>query len=96
MGQIIEVLDATVLGDVALFDTDRSFTGQDGVSVASGDSTAGIGGELASALFGADEAIAAVYTLSNTLSVTRSGGWDDDSVAVASEALRTFFLFYDE
>ena len=98
MGQTIEV-KSVVLGDVALFDTDRTVTGQDGNGF---DSTAAARGQtttaarLALALFGSDASIDHVFVLSNQVTVRRTGGWDDEVVGQAVGVIRDFFIFYEE
>lgn len=96
MGQTITV-DSSVVGEVAVFDTNRSLTGQDGGEFASADDAAGADGfdaQLAARLFASDEAVQAVYVLSNALTVQRAGGWDDAALAKASTVIREFFVFY--
>jgi ferredoxin/flavodoxin---NADP+ reductase len=95
MGQTIEV-KATRMGDVALFDTDRSLTGQDSHSFAgpsSGDDPPGI---LANRLFDSDPSVLHVHVLSNTVSIERDGGWDRPSLAAAQRVIANLFVFYDQ
>ena len=99
MGQRIEVLGNTVVGDSVVIDTDRTITGQDGVVYASAEEAAA--GEafpdvLAQRLFAADDSIASVFVASNTVTVTRYGGWDDAGVTAASGVVADFFVFYGE
>lgn len=96
MGQRIEV-QAIVLGEVAVFDTDRSITGQDGHGFARG-TRSGDGdfaSRLAARLFDADAAIGHVFTASSQVVVRRDPEWDDDAVALAVEVIRDLFVFYD-
>lgn len=98
MGQAIEV-ESVVMGDVVLFDTDRSITGQDGEGYTTLDSAKAGGtsaGALAERLLGLDSAVDHVFVLSNTVSVRRNGGWSDEAVADATAVIRDFFIFYDE
>lgn len=98
MGQLITV-EAQTVGDVALFDTNRSITGQDGESFTSADEAANgdtLPADLAHRLFAADDSVGHVFVLSNGLSVSRSGGWGEAALAAASETIRTFFVFYEE
>jgi ferredoxin--NADP+ reductase len=94
MGQLIEV-EASPMGQVALFSTDRSITGQDGVTVGRGES---LGGDpphdLARRLFDADDAIDHVHVLSNTVSVRRSQSWDDMTVDRARDVIANLFIHY--
>ena len=98
MGQTIEV-KSTVLGDTALFDTDRSITGQDGQGFdstvqAGADPTAA--GRLAAQVFETDAGIDRVFVLSNQVTVRRDGGWNDEAVDGAAAAIRDAFVFYEE
>ena len=36
MGQNVEIKNTTIMGDILIVDTDRSFTGQDGQAIAAG------------------------------------------------------------
>ena len=94
MGQSIAV-SATAVGDVALFDLDRSLTGQDGVFFEGvPENIDGPPALLAERLFEADTRIETVYVLSNTVSVGRSDGWEEDSLAVVSDIMADLFVFY--
>jgi len=98
MGQTIEVR-STVLGDTALFDTDRSISGQDGQGFdsarkAGADPTAA--GRLAVRVFESDAGIDHVYVLSNQVTVRRDGGWNDEAIDRAAVAIRDSFVFYEE
>jgi ferredoxin--NADP+ reductase len=83
------------MGSVALFATDRSITGQDGVGFGP-DSIDGDGppAELARRLFEADSSIDHVYVLSNTVSVRRQEDWDDDSLDDATGVIGGLFIHY--
>ena len=97
MGQPINVLNSTVVGDVLMIDTDRSITGQDGSSYGSADAAAASGtfpGDLASRLFSADAATAHVFVASNQVVIERSGGWTDASAEAAATIVANFFVFY--
>jgi hypothetical protein len=95
MGQRIEV-QAIVLGDTAVFDTDRSITGQDGrgfvrgSAADDGDLAAGLAGRL----FEADEAIVHVFAASSQVVARRTGGWDEAAAGAACDVIRDLFLFY--
>lgn len=95
MGQRIEV-QAIVFEDVAVFDTDRSITGQDGRGFTRESDFGGgdFGSRLAAGLFDADEAIVHVFVASSQVVARRSDDWDEGSVARASEVIRDLFVFY--
>lgn len=95
MGQSIEV-EATVLDDVALFNTDRALTGQDGSSFSSDDELDGsdFPARLAQRLFAEVPAIDHVFVASNQVVVRRPHGWDGHVVDIASRVISDFFLFY--
>jgi ferredoxin--NADP+ reductase len=95
MGQLIDVT-ATNLGDVALFDLDRSLTGQDGRSFdRSPPKVDDPASQLASRLFETDDEIETVHVLSNTVSVARSGGWQATAIELASDVIGKLFVFYE-
>ena len=99
MGQAIEVMKSTVLGDVAVFDTDRSLTGMDGYNYgsaaeAAGDST--WAAQLAERVFSADPSTSNVYVYSNTISVQRSGGWSEAERQDVASLISHFFIVYEE
>ena len=96
MGQSIKV-EATPLGRVALFSTDRSITGQDGVSVIPGDRQGDDPPhDLAGRLFGADQQIDHVHVLSNTVAVRRKQSWDEEAVGRAAGVIANLFIHYGE
>lgn len=99
MGQSIEILKTSIVDNVAMFDTDRSLTGQDGhnyASQAESESADTFPAQLSARLFGADSAVENVYLFSNAISVARSGGWDTASSSAAGSVIRDFFVVYDE
>ena len=96
MGQLIQV-EASPMGEVALFSTDRSLTGQDGVTLSPG----AVDGsdpphDLARRLFGADGLIDHVHVLSNTVSVRRQEKWDEEAVDRAADVIAKLFIHYGE
>ena len=103
MGQTIQIWDASVVADVLLVSTDRSFTGQDGETYRPGSPIEGdpvapgaiFPAQLATRLFQSDPAIDHVYVMSNVLSIRRRDGWDDGSVASIRDLVASFFLFYE-
>lgn len=85
------------MGDVAVFDTDRSITGQDGQtfdSLERAKAADDFAGSLAVHLFSADDAVGHVFAASNAVTVQRAGGWDDAALQAASTIIEDFFLFY--
>lgn len=98
MGQKIEVT-SVVAGDVALFEGDRSITGQDGYgfsSVSESEAIATTAARLAAQLFGNDAKTDYVFVLSNQVTVRRADGWSEESVAETIGIIRDFFVFYEE
>jgi hypothetical protein len=97
MGQLIKVVGATVLEQVALIDTDRSITGQDGSSYSTLDETTDeFPGRLAARLFERVEGVAHVFVASNQVVVGRDRDWDDAALEKATEVVTDFFVFYNE
>jgi len=97
MGQKIEVA-ASVVDDIALFDTDRSITGQDGIAFSSADELdeTEMPGQLADRLFQDVPGIDHIFIASNQVVVRRPHGWDDPVVESASGVISDFFLFYPD
>ena len=97
MGQPIEVLETTILGDVVLIHTDRSITGQDGTVYSSPDETDDeFPGRLAAEIFTGTDGVSHVFVASNQVVVGREGGWDDASVGAVARIVTEFFVFYAE
>lgn len=98
VGQTIEIKSTAVAGPVLVIDTDRTLAGQDGepysgVEAAKANSTHP--SKIAVELFESDSAIDHVFVMSNTVSVRRLPSWSEESIAAASEVVRTFFRFYE-
>ena len=96
MGQTVIVKEVKELDDVLLLDTDRSFTGQDGIAMSPANGGRGVPGALAGELFDLGLGIDHVYVLQNIVTVRRSGGWDGESRAAVTSTVERFLLFYDE
>lgn len=97
MGKPIAVTSRGVVGDVAVFDTDRSITGQDGIGFASAADAAAdatFAGKLATRLFEAVPGLGHAFIASSQVVVRRTGGWDDASRSAAESAIAGFFVFY--
>ena len=95
MGQRIELRDATVIGDVAIFDTDRAISGQDGDAFASAEEAAASGNfsaQLAGRIFESDGAVTSVFVQSNQVVVGRDGGWP--STDEVGGVISRFFIHY--
>ena len=95
MGQRIVLRGSTVIGDVAVFDTDRTISGQDGESFSSVEAARdgiSFSARLAERLFESDEAIDSVFVQSNAVTVRRAGGWDGTDAA--GGVIEGFFEFY--
>ena len=98
MGQPIQV-ETTTLGDVVIFDTDRSITGQDGAAYASrADAEASdlCLDSLAVHLFDADGGVNHVFVASNQVVVRRNTDWTESEAAAAADVVANFFLYYPE
>jgi len=96
MGQIIKVT-GTVTGDSAIFEADRSLSGQDGGSFESIEATADnptFPARLAARVFEEDSAVNNVFTGSNGVVIRRDGGWSDAEVARIGTVIEEFFVFY--
>ena len=98
MGQVIKVT-GSVAGDSAIFDADRSLSGQDGGAYDSLEATADdptFPAQLAARAFETDSAITRVFAGSNGIVVRRAGGWSDADVARISFLIEEFFVFYND
>ena len=96
MGQNVEIKGTVTMGEILIVDTDRSFTGQDGHVITPESGGHGVPGVLADRLFGLNLGINHVFVLQNTVTVRRSGGWDEDSAGSVAEATHLFLRFYAE
>lgn len=94
MGQAVVVNQVREAGDVLLIDTDRSFTGQDGMAMSPADRGDAVPGALADLLFELELGIDHVYVLQNTVTVRRPGGWDEESKSAVTSVVEGFLLFY--
>jgi hypothetical protein len=97
MGMTISVGSTRVVGDVAVFDTDRSITGQDGVGfgdAATADAASTTPGRLASRLFAADPSLAHAFVASSQVVLRRRGGWDEAAVSTAASIIAGCFVHY--
>lgn len=96
MGQIISVT-GTVVGDSAIYDADRSISGQDGEayeSLEAAEAESSFPAQLAARVFDADSAVTRVFAGSNGIVVQRSGGWSDSDLEKIRSIIENFFVFY--
>ena len=98
LGQPIEELDRTSVGDVAIFTLDRNLTSmatrsfdEAPTDLNTDDFTAALAGRV----FRADSAVTRVYAAANALQVTRTGGWDADAEAAVGAVIANLYRFYD-
>jgi hypothetical protein len=96
MGQAIVVNQVREAGEILLVDTDRSFTGQDGMVMSPDDPGSAVPATLAGRLFDLDLGIDHVYVLQNTITVRRPGGWDEAAKEAVVSVVESFLLFYTE
>ena len=96
MGQSIKS-EAVVVGDIVLFDSDRTLTGQDGQGFSRApERTDTPPAGLARRLFEMDPAIDYVFVLSNQVTIRRSGGWNEEDVEAVGAVIRDSFVFYEQ
>jgi hypothetical protein len=99
MGQTIEINQAVPIGDVAIFHTDRTLTGQEGETYAGPIAAEAVGSlpaKLALELFASDPLIDHCHIASNTITVRRRSGWSEADLAAVQEVISGFPRFYDE
>lgn len=96
MGQDIDIKRVSSLDQVLVIDTDRSLTGQDGVSITPSSDRHGVPAVLAERLFALDVGIDYVYVLQNTVTVRRPEGWDEDTAGAVEDVTRSFLRFYHD
>ena len=99
MGQTIILQHRTVNGDVAVFDMNRSLTGQAGEhfsSVADTEVSTTFPAVLARRLFETVESVDHVLVAGSVASVRAKGGWTDEALEAAEFELRNFFVHWDD
>jgi hypothetical protein len=99
MGQTIILKGRTVIGDVAMFDMNRSLAGQAGESygsIADTEVSTTYPAVLARRLFEALDAVDHVFVAGSVASVRAKGGWSDVGLAAAEYEVRNFFVHWDE
>jgi ferredoxin--NADP+ reductase len=82
------------MGNVAMFDLDRSLTGQDGVSFFESPPGSAPPETLARRLWESDNRIQSVHILSNTVSVDHGHDWNEDDVESVSEIIANLFIHW--
>jgi hypothetical protein len=97
VGQTIEVATET-LGEIALFSTDRSITGQDGAGFTRDEDVVRptFPAQLAARLFAADPQIDHVYVASNQVVVRRRVAWTEETAGAAAAVIAEFFRYYPD
>jgi hypothetical protein len=96
MGQAVVVNQIREAGDVLIIDTDRSFTGQDGMAMSPDNRGHAVPGMLADRLFELGIGIDHVYVLQNTVTVRRPGEWDEAAKEAVASVVESFLLFYPD
>jgi hypothetical protein len=97
MGQPIEELDRTTVGDVTIFTLDRNLGSMGTYSFDEApvdpnpDDFVAI---LAARIFESDPAINRVYVAANAVQVTRRRGWDEPSESAVGTTISDLFRFY--
>lgn len=95
MGQQIEISAVVTVDTVALFETDRSITGQDGAGFdAPPVEAATPPEELAIRLFDAVDGVERVFVASNQVTVKRSAAWDEGTLDAAQKVIGGLFVHY--
>ena len=97
MGQRIVVQQPVVVGDVAVFVTDRSLTGMVGIrfeSASEAEAGRGVPANLAARLYAVDAGLRDVYVAMDTIVVRRVVGWDEVRLDVVARAVEELFVFY--
>lgn len=99
MGQPIQELDRTTIGDVTVFTLDRNLTSMgtrafdETPTDPDPDDVAAI---LATRILESDPAINRVYAAANAVQVTRRRGWDEASVSAVGAVIADLFRFYGD
>ena len=99
MGQAIQIKGASTIGEVTVFELNRSLTGQAGESYDGPESAELVNtlpGVLARRLFGAIPTVDHVYAAGSLVSVRDSAAWASDAREKVEYELRNFFTHWDE
>jgi hypothetical protein len=99
MGQTIEIMEVMPIGDVAIFHTDRTLTGQEGETYSGPIGAEAVGSlpaRLALELFASDPSIDHCHVASNSVTLRRRGGWTEADLAAVQDVIARFPRFYDD
>lgn len=99
MGQTISILDKSVIGNVAVFEMNRSLTGQVGEAYASASETetsVTFPAVLARRLFEAVPTLDHVFVAGSSVSVRSGSDWTAEAYEKVEFELRNFFTYWDE
>ena len=97
MGQRIVVQQPVVVGDVAIFVTDRSLAGSGAIefeSASDAEAGEGLPAEIAARIYAVDEALRQVYVAMNTIVIRRVVGWNDAQLAAVAQIVEDLFVVY--
>ncbi len=99
MGQMIALKETSVLGRVAVFELDRSLTGQVGESYSDAEATEAVGtfpARLARRLFDAVPDLDHVFVAGSSVTVRTTGEWSADTREKVGHEIRNFFIHWAE
>jgi len=97
VGQPIEELDRSTVGDVTIFTLDRNLAsmGTRSFDEAPRDPDPDdYPAVLAARIIEQDHAVNRVYVAANTVQVTRRRGWDDATADAVGDVIKRLFTFY--
>jgi hypothetical protein len=97
LGQPIETLDRTNIGDVAIFTLDRNLASTATRSFDEAPDEPGtddFSAILAARIFAGDSDVTRVYAAANTVQVTRTGGWDQDAETAIDAVISNLYRCY--
>lgn len=94
MGQLIEFA-TTRIGEVAVFDLDRSLTGQEGEAFTHSPEGNTPTSTLARRLWQRLPEIDTIHVLSNTVTIRSGRAWTEEDLEVAGETIARLFVYYE-
>ncbi len=86
-----------MLGDIAVFVTDRTLAGMTGVrfeSPSDAEAKEGVPAKLAARIYAAEGGVRHIHIASNTVTAARVLRWSEIYLADVARAIEEFFLFY--